>query len=49
MAFFYYNDGDWVDNRTALVEHESGELELLRWPEAAEAVKQTAEVISLVS
>ena len=47
-GILYYNDGDWVDNRTALVEHESGELELLRWPEAA-AVRRTAEVIALVS
>jgi UDP-2,3-diacylglucosamine pyrophosphatase LpxH len=47
-GILYYNDGDWVDNRTALVEHASGELELLRWPETP-AVKRTAEVISLVS
>ncbi|MCB9948658.1 MAG: UDP-2,3-diacylglucosamine diphosphatase [Rhodospirillaceae bacterium] len=27
----YSNDGDWVESCTALVEHESGELEILRW------------------
>jgi UDP-2,3-diacylglucosamine pyrophosphatase LpxH len=29
----YANDGDWVESCTALVEHESGELEILRWAE----------------
>lgn len=29
----YYNDGDWVDNCTALVEHADGRMELLHWPE----------------
>lgn len=27
----YANDGDWVESCTALVEHEDGRLELLRW------------------
>lgn len=27
----YANDGDWVENLTALVEHRNGQLELLRW------------------
>ena len=25
------NDGDWVESCTALVEHEDGRLEILRW------------------
>jgi UDP-2,3-diacylglucosamine pyrophosphatase LpxH len=29
----YCNDGDWVESCTALVEHESGELEILDWSE----------------
>jgi len=29
----YVNDGDWVESCTALVEHHSGELELLNWVE----------------
>ena len=27
----YCNDGDWVESRTALVEHFDGRLELVRW------------------
>lgn len=27
----YCNDGDWVESRTALVEHEDGRLEVLQW------------------
>ncbi len=27
----YYNDGDWVESCTALVEHEDGRLELIDW------------------
>ena len=29
----YINDGDWVENCTALVEHHDGALELLQWTE----------------
>ena len=28
----YCNDGDWVESRTALVEHVDGRLEILEWP-----------------
>jgi UDP-2,3-diacylglucosamine pyrophosphatase LpxH len=28
----YCNDGDWVESRTALVEHFDGRLELVQWP-----------------
>ena len=27
----YYNDGDWVESCSALVEHDDGRLELLEW------------------
>jgi len=27
----YYNDGDWVEGCTALVEHQDGRMELLHW------------------
>ena len=27
----YYNDGDWVEGCTALVEHFDGRLEILEW------------------
>ena len=29
----YVNDGDWVENCSALVEHHDGRLELLNWPD----------------
>jgi UDP-2,3-diacylglucosamine pyrophosphatase LpxH len=32
----YCNDGDWVESRTALVEHHDGRLELLHWCPAAD-------------
>ena len=27
----YINDGDWVESCTALVEHQSGQMEILQW------------------
>jgi len=36
----YCNDGDWVESRTALVEHFDGRLELLHWAPLPEAAKQ---------
>jgi UDP-2,3-diacylglucosamine pyrophosphatase LpxH len=32
----YCNDGDWVESRTALVEHYDGRLELVEWQPATE-------------
>ena len=32
----YYNGGDRVESRTALVEHPGGRIELVRWAEVAE-------------
>ncbi len=29
----YYNDGDWVEGCTALVEHHDGTMEILHWGE----------------
>jgi UDP-2,3-diacylglucosamine pyrophosphatase LpxH len=29
----YYNDGDWVEGCTALVEHHDGRMEILHWAE----------------
>jgi len=29
----YYNDGDWVEGCTALVEHYDGSMEILHWAE----------------
>jgi UDP-2,3-diacylglucosamine pyrophosphatase LpxH len=30
-GILYCNDGDWVESRTALVEHYDGRLELVHW------------------
>ena len=35
----YCNDGDWVESRTALVEHLDGRLEILRWAPSHEVQK----------
>lgn len=35
----YLNTGDWVENCTALVENETGEIELLHWSERYQTVK----------
>ena len=39
----YCNDGDWVESCTALVEHDGGELEIVRWVEERERVLGTPE------
>lgn len=38
----YYNDGDWVEGCTALVEHADGRMEILHWAEEM-AARRTAE------
>jgi UDP-2,3-diacylglucosamine pyrophosphatase LpxH len=35
----YYNDGDWVESCTALVEHDDGRIELLNWADEIAARK----------
>jgi UDP-2,3-diacylglucosamine pyrophosphatase LpxH len=35
----YYNDGDWVENCSALVEHFDGKLELIYWKDIIEKYK----------
>ena len=37
----YYNDGDWVEGCTALVEHFDGRMEILHWAEEIEAREAT--------
>ncbi len=37
-GILYCNDGDWVESCTALVEHASGTLEIVRWAHAQEAM-----------
>ncbi len=36
----YCNDGDWVESRSALVEHKDGRLELVFWNAEAKAVEK---------
>ena len=38
---FYYNDGDWVEGCTALVEHFDGRMEILHWAEEIQAREAT--------
>ncbi len=40
----YYNDGDWVEGCTALVEHQDGRMEILHWADemAAREAKPSA-------
>ena len=33
----YYNDGDWVESVTAMVEHHDGHIEILNWANMAHA------------
>jgi len=35
----YCNDGDWIESCTALVEHNTGRLELVHWGDLQQAVK----------
>jgi len=34
----YVNDGDWVHNRTAVVEERDGTLQILRWSTAPQNI-----------
>jgi UDP-2,3-diacylglucosamine pyrophosphatase LpxH len=48
----YYNDGDWVEGCTALVEHFDGRMEVLHWAEeiaAREAAEQAARDLALAA
>jgi UDP-2,3-diacylglucosamine pyrophosphatase LpxH len=38
----YYNDGDWVEGCTALVEHFDGRMEVLHWADEIAARRQAA-------
>jgi hypothetical protein len=37
----YFNDGDWVESCSALVEHMDGRLELVHWAEQREVEQPT--------
>ena len=38
----YYNDGDWVESCTALVEHGDGRMEIIDWADAKRALAASA-------
>jgi UDP-2,3-diacylglucosamine pyrophosphatase LpxH len=38
----YYNDGDWVESCTALVEHADGRMEIIDWAEHKRSLVQAA-------
>ena len=38
----YYNDGDWVESCTALVEHRDGRMEIIDWAARTAAKRDTA-------
>lgn len=42
-GILYCNDGDWVESRTALVEHVDGRLEIIHWGSKAVVVTQAPE------
>jgi UDP-2,3-diacylglucosamine pyrophosphatase LpxH len=39
----YLNDGDWVESRTALVEHFDGTFEIVEWNDRQQAVDASRE------
>ena len=43
----YYNDGDWVESCTALVEDQRGELSLLEWRPTAATIAASAASVSV--
>lgn len=40
----YYNDGDWVESCTALVEHADGRMEIMDWAELKRSENNSAKV-----
>ncbi len=45
-----YNDGDWVESCTALVEHADGRMEILDWAERLrKAANQVSSPVALVA
>jgi UDP-2,3-diacylglucosamine pyrophosphatase LpxH len=42
----YYNDGDWVESCTALVEHDDGRMEILNWADRKRAEALAAQAKS---
>ncbi len=45
----YYNDGDWVEGCTALVEHFDGRMEVLHWADEIEGRQAQAPLLTLAA
>ncbi|MBT2186879.1 UDP-2,3-diacylglucosamine diphosphatase [Sphingobium nicotianae] len=45
----YYNDGDWVEGCTALVEHHDGTMEVLHWADVMAARHNAAPALELAA
>ena len=45
----YCNDGDWVESRTALVEHMDGRLEIVHWAGAAVSKAQVQPALKVAA
>jgi UDP-2,3-diacylglucosamine pyrophosphatase LpxH len=45
----YYNDGDWVEGCTALVEHFDGRMEVLHWADEIEGRREPAPLLTLAA
>ena len=43
----YYNDGDWVESCTALVEHVDGHMEILDWAERVRSEANAGQPLKL--
>jgi UDP-2,3-diacylglucosamine pyrophosphatase LpxH len=48
-GILYCNDGDWVESRTALVEHADGRLEILHWGAQALVVNRAPATEAVVA
>ena len=45
----YYNDGDWVEGCTALLEHFDGRMEILHWADEIEKRQAPAQLLTLAA
>ena len=45
----YYNDGDWVEGCTALVEHFDGRMEVLHWADEIEGRRTQTPFLTLAA
>ncbi len=48
-GLLYCNDGDWIENCTAMIETRDGKLEILHWSDSRKRVKQLDHIAKAVS